>query len=193
MRRKILAGILFTLAAVLLFFIYCFSEQDSTASSSLSEEVTRFLMRLMNPSFMGRASAGSAKTVLSFLKLPVRKLAHFSEYALLGALLIGGFLCLRFSMGLRLFFPFLICGVCACADEYHQTFVSGRAGQWSDILIDISGAAAGILFVFVLSLAVLYLMGASRLKKASRAGRKKRGRSATYRSAPSPSGKRPEF
>ena len=191
MTRKILAGILFSLAAVLLFFIFSFSAQDSAASSSLSEEVTRLLMPRMNPEFMKKASAGAAETVLSFLHLPVRKLAHFGEYALLGALLTGGFLCLRLSMGVRLLFSLLICGVCACADEYHQTFVSGRSGQWGDVLIDFSGGAAGILFVLVLSLAVLYLIGASRLKKASRRGRTKR--SPTYRSAPSPSGKRPEF
>jgi VanZ family protein len=38
----------------------------------------------------------------------------------------------------------------ACSDEYHQTFVEGRIGQFSDVLIDMVGVFAGILFVFLL-------------------------------------------
>ncbi len=33
----------------------------------------------------------------------------------------------------------------AAADEYHQSFVNGRAGQLTDILIDGGGAVIGIL------------------------------------------------
>ncbi len=191
MKKKILAGVLFTLAAVLLFYIFSFSAQDADTSSDLSEQVTRWLMGILNPGYMKNASRAEAESVLAFLNLPVRKLAHFGEYALLGILLLGGFLCLRLSMGVRLLLSFLLCAVSACADEYHQTFVNGRAGLWSDVAIDFSGSTLGILLLLGAALAVLYLMGASRLHRASRPGKKSKNR--TYRSAPSPAGRRSEF
>ncbi len=191
MKRKILAGVLFSLTAVLLFYIFSFSAQDADTSSSLSREATRTLMGLMNPGYLKTAPESTRAAVEEFLHLPVRKAAHFSEYALLGALLMGAFLCLRLSMGTRLVLTVFLCFLCACADEYHQTFVTGRSGQWSDVLLDFSGSVAGILLVFTVCLAVLYLIGASRLRRAARPGRKRRP--PAYRSAPSPSGKRVEF
>ena len=191
MQRKILAGVLFSLAALLLFFIFVFSAQEADASSALSARVARALMDLMNPGYLKTASGGTVRVLMDFMDHPVRKAAHFMEYALLGTLLTGGFLCLRFSMAARFAFVLPLCFVCACADEYHQTFVTGRAGTWADVLLDFSGSVFGTLLLLTVCFAVMYLMGASRLRRASRPGRKKRP--PAYRSAPSPSGRRVQF
>ena len=39
----------------------------------------------------------------------------------------------------------LICFVYACSDEWHQTFVPGRAGQFRDVLLDTAGSLTGLL------------------------------------------------
>ena len=56
------------------------------------------------------------------------------------ALLIGKKI---YSCAASLAFSFSI----ACTDEWLQTFVEGRAGSYSDVLIDVFGAAAGIIVV----------------------------------------------
>jgi VanZ family protein len=38
-----------------------------------------------------------------------------------------------------------ICFIFACIDEYHQTFIPGRTGQFSDVLIDMIGVIFGCL------------------------------------------------
>ena len=45
------------------------------------------------------------------------------------------------------FIALLLACLYACSDEYHQTFVVGRTGQFNDVLIDFSGAFIGVLIV----------------------------------------------
>ena len=75
----------------------------------------------------------------------VRKTAHFTIYLVLG-------LCVNETLRLwglehrsRLLLSLLICFVYACSDEWHQTFVPGRAGQFRDVLLDTAGSLTGLL------------------------------------------------
>ena len=71
----------------------------------------------------------------------LRKVAHFSEYALLCAL---WFRALRSALPLdrALAVGVGICVAYAVTDELHQTLVDGRIGTWHDVLIDAAGALA---------------------------------------------------
>ena len=74
----------------------------------------------------------------------LRKLAHFSEFACLGALLAWNF-SLRGKAGSDLISRTLLGGVlAACVDETIQIFVDGRASSLIDVWIDVCGAAAGM-------------------------------------------------
>lgn len=78
----------------------------------------------------------------------VRKAAHFAEFALLGFLA-----CLtarRFTHKKSLFLtvPLGYAVITAFADEGLQLFSNGRACKFTDVLIDSSGAATGLLFAF---------------------------------------------
>lgn len=66
----------------------------------------------------------------------LRKAAHFTEYAILGALCFCAF---RFSC--RYHLPaVLLCGMAAAlTDETIQLFVPGRSGQVSDVWLDFAG------------------------------------------------------
>ena len=75
----------------------------------------------------------------------VRKLAHFTEYAVLGALLL---LLTAVSFRVRLqtvvnCLFFLMAA--ALTDETIQMFSDGRSSQLTDVWLDFSGAMAGIL------------------------------------------------
>ena len=88
--------------------------------------------------------------------LCVRKLGHFSEYAILGF-----FACAYFSNIFRIgkekiqfkttfFTSFLFCFSYAVSDEFHQTFVIGRDGNLIDVLLDSEGVLFGIIISIIL-------------------------------------------
>ena len=68
--------------------------------------------------------------------LVLRKLAHATEYAVLGALLVRATARPGLAFGLGVLY--------AISDEVHQVFVQGRHGSPIDIAIDAVGVALGI-------------------------------------------------
>jgi len=82
------------------------------------------------------SSVPSLSTGLGTWDLVLRKLAHTAEYALLGALLIR-------AIG-RPAVAILAGGLYAASDEIHQSFVRGRHGAWTDVLIDTVGVTIGV-------------------------------------------------
>ena len=73
----------------------------------------------------------------------LRKLAHLSEFALLGFLLSQ---CFR----VRVTRPLLAGLLCALCDETVQLFVPGRSGEVRDLWIDFAGVALGVGLVYLL-------------------------------------------
>ncbi len=103
------------------------------------------------PGSVSGAISGWVRNVLAFL-LPfepdgpdtghglLRKLAHFTEFACLGALLAWLFAMLKKPWPLALLCGFLVAG----ADETIQRFVPDRGPSFKDVLIDTAGALVGI-------------------------------------------------
>jgi VanZ family protein len=82
------------------------------------------------------SSIPSLGTGLGTWDLVLRKLAHMTEYAILGALLLR-------AIGRPL--PAFAIGVLyAASDEAHQHFVSGRHASPLDVAIDAAGIAVGL-------------------------------------------------
>ena len=85
------------------------------------------------------SSIPSLNTGLGTWDLLLRKAAHMTEYAILGALLLR-------ALGREL--PALLAGVAyAVTDEIHQHFVEGRHASPLDVALDGIGVALGI-FLF---------------------------------------------
>lgn len=93
----------------------------------------------------------------------IRKLAHFTEFAVLGGLAELLFGRRRRTMLAGLMFSLLTGVVIALCDETIQLFVPGRTGQVPDVWLDIAGAFAG---------AALILTGRAAIARAR--GRRKR-------------------
>ncbi len=82
------------------------------------------------------SSIPSLNTGLGTWDLLLRKAAHMTEYAILGALLLR-------ALGREL--PALVAGVAyAVTDEIHQHFVEGRHASPLDVALDSVGVAVGI-------------------------------------------------
>jgi VanZ family protein len=79
----------------------------------------------------------SLGTELGTWDLVLRKLAHVSEYALLGLLLARA--------TRRPVVAVALAAGYAVTDEIHQTFVRGRHGAPLDVAIDTTGALVGVL------------------------------------------------
>jgi VanZ family protein len=83
------------------------------------------------------SSVPSLGTGLGTWDLVLRKLAHLSEYALLGLLLARAVRRPGLAVALAAAY--------AVTDELHQTFVEGRHGAPLDVGIDTLGALVGVL------------------------------------------------
>jgi hypothetical protein len=74
---------------------------------------------------------------------------HAAEFAILFALVL---LSLERFVGSRprrnIVIAILLCLLFAASDEYHQTFVPGRGGTWSDVAIDGLGISLAALFAW---------------------------------------------
>lgn len=128
--RKVKRLLRFIPAIAVVIIIYIFSDQTGDRSSNVSSAVIS--------AACGEENAGSV-----LLTVLVRKAAHFSEYAILGAWVFFGLYSKKSPAGRLFALSVLISALCAAADELHQYFVPGRACMFTDVLIDSAGAAAG--------------------------------------------------
>lgn len=123
--------------------IFCFSTEGFASERTSSSLV--WLLRLLH---VGISPAG-----VDLLNLAIRKLAHVVEYAILAVLLYCMFLSGdRFKWQARLARRCIVgAAAYAITDEFHQLFVRGRGASIRDCLIDVTGAAAGMLVVYLCS------------------------------------------
>ena len=129
-----------TLVVLWVCFIWAHSLMDGTDSANESTRFVLFALPLLQR--LGLSDIALATFV-------VRKCAHFSEYAMLGALAF--FLC-RSQPGVRpekgLWLSSLaVMAMTPIVDETIQLFVPGREGSVRDVLIDLAGACVGFLLV----------------------------------------------
>lgn len=144
MTKRILI-ILFSwvLVASTMVLIARFSLQNGEESKQTSQDVVEVVVPNYNELSPSKQSN---------ITLIVRKLAHFSIYLLLGFALSNAFL---YTIGLpKLYTAFLslfTAGVHSLFDEFvYQASSIGRAPQFLDVLIDISGAVIGISVYFLI-------------------------------------------
>lgn len=115
-------------------------------SSAASTKVANLLMRVINH---------FGFTIdFSLFHHYVRKLAHFSEYALLGFLIVLAIRIAPLMKSKFLNFIIIMLGI-PFTDELIQKFVPGRASAFLDSFIDIAGILAGSFVAYVLVLIIL--------------------------------------
>lgn len=170
MKKKILLWILLLSWMTVIFL---FSAQNADTSSRLS---SGFLHRFVL-AFLPEKAAGN-QALVHTLEFLLRKGAHMTEYAILAIMasaLLRQYIPVNFRKTIPSGFqadalstekahvpplrhPFfqLILIWCfvflyACTDEFHQLFISGRSGQFRDVLIDTAGGLLGSLFFLICS------------------------------------------
>jgi len=124
--KKYINLILLILWMVLIFAMSSFDASESGNQSG-------FIVNLIGDIFNIRD--------LELLSFIIRKLAHITEFMILGILTINCFKDYKFNNLLLLSVIFGI--FYACTDEFHQIFVSGRSGSIKDVCIDSFGVLMG--------------------------------------------------
>lgn len=149
--QYLLKPLTFLPAVLVAAMIFGFSAQDAEESSRLSTEVTTVIVQDVNQHLhMGWSAAQQAIKVLIW-EFYVRKLAHFSEYALLGIALAIPMYAYRVRRWKLPLSAGLICFLYAVLDEFHQNFSYGRSPQFRDVIIDTCGAIVGILIGWLIA------------------------------------------
>ena len=141
--------------------IFGFSANNAEKSTIQSNAVTEIVLRIFYDDF-DELSPAEQQRLVDACDGVTRKLAHFTAYAILGFLLCstlgfapGTFFIKNFKKAV---FSFVPCVVFAVTDEYHQTLVEGRAGRFTDVVIDSSGVAFGIIIAVALFAAVTFVI-----------------------------------
>lgn len=153
MKSKSVRYVTLALLIVWMCVIFRFSAQTAEVSSKTSSRVIEKVVSAVYPDYDTFDEPKKQQVVNSFT-LPVRKAAHFLEFAVLGALFFIFFSTFSGLSGKhRCVFSFVSGFIYAVSDEIHQTFISGRAGRVTDLLIDFSGvllaATACLLIAFL--------------------------------------------
>lgn len=138
------------LLALLYLVIFSFSAQDGEQSGSLSMMISEKCAEILNSLSGKHWSEAVLAGWAEYFEHPLRKLAHFSEYACMGVLVyILWSQWMRRGKGLYLL-TVLWVFVSAAGDEFHQLFVPERYGSFADVLLDTCGGAFGMLFCIML-------------------------------------------
>ena len=153
-RRKVLTA----LTLFWMLFIFTMSSAVSTVSDYQSDTLIDFLCTVFVKGYTELPPEKKLE-LQDQGTFPVRKSAHMTEYAILGALLsltITEYMQDSDSASQKkyknadskiLHRAVLIGFLYACTDEFHQTFVPGRSGEFRDVLIDTIGVLLGALII----------------------------------------------
>lgn len=145
-KRKIFVMLL---SGILLGILYCmifgFSAQDGETSGSLSKAITRFGVKLWDDITGGRMTQVMIENAAAYFEHPLRKAAHFCEYAVMGVLVFGFLYYPVQKTSFRYGIVVLWILVSAALDEFHQYFIPGRYASFADVLLDTCGGVCGAL------------------------------------------------
>ncbi len=119
--------ILVILWMILIFIMSSFDDNSSSNQSNFIVDIVVNILKIDN---------------IELLSLIIRKLAHFTEYFILGILVINMFN--RNNISIKYLISIILCIIYACTDEIHQFFVPGRSCQVTDVIIDSMGSIMGV-------------------------------------------------
>lgn len=124
--------------------IFIFSGQQGIESGETSRKFTIAIIKIIT----GKSLALDDPFVEG-IQLFIRKMAHFTIYA------IGGYLIMNYehttekTMKPKILYSIAIGGGYAIIDEIHQFFVAGRSARILDVVIDALGVTTGV-FIYLL-------------------------------------------
>lgn len=155
MKINLLRIVLLILLFGTFYIIFGFSSQDGEESGGISSRVTEFILEKSNT--YKNIEENRQDEIFERTEKIIRKIAHFSIYALVGFLLMGLVSTFKLKEKTRILISLILGVLYAASDEIHQLFSPGRSAQITDVYIDTLGVLVGI-FVILLFIKVFEKM-----------------------------------
>ena len=121
-----------------MIIIFILSNDTGSVSSSKSDGIANYISNII--SFID-------KDLLIFI---IRKLAHITEYLILGILFLNVLKDYNIINTKLVIITILFCFSFAISDEVHQLFIQNRSGKITDILIDTLGSSIGVIIYYLI-------------------------------------------
>lgn len=135
---------LWAYAPVLLWICVIFFLSSNSGSMDETSRIIGPILRFLFPEMTDENRR--------FIHAMVRKSAHFTEYAILAFFTARALASTASGLLLkwRYCLPLLLVAIIAAADEFNQSFEASRTSSVWDSLLDISGGAAMLIFLWVI-------------------------------------------
>ncbi len=147
--KKIIIRTIFMLLLLTTFaIIFKFSSQIAEESDGVSNVLLRKIIDVF-PYTKGLSEEIKIKMVEHGNPI-IRKLAHFSIYALVGVWIMSFMSTFNIRLYKKWIISMLVGVTYAASDEFHQSFVPGRGPSIVDVAIDSLGVLTGILVVLII-------------------------------------------
>ncbi len=131
-----------TILVIYMLLIFFFSNMDSKESNNVSYKITDKIIDVVENDELVIKDKVETRDNLNYV---VRKTAHFTEYTILGILVLNVFSFYSLENRKKIIYSLIFCFVYAVSDEVHQMFISGRTPLATDVLIDSLGSLSGII------------------------------------------------
>ena len=148
MKQNILRIIFILLLLATFATIFHFSSQIGEESDEVSKGLLSKLIDIFP--YTKDLSDVTKEKLIEYGNPIIRKLAHFSIYALVGVWIMSFMSTFKTRLYKKWIVSMIVGVGYAIFDEYHQSFVSGRAPSIMDVWIDSLGVLAGILVVLII-------------------------------------------
>ena len=148
MKLNIIRAILIVALIGTFSIIFGFSNQNSKTSGGISQKVTEYIVKFI-PNIQ-QLEEVQKEEVIDRIESVIRKIAHFTIYALVGFLLMSLMLTYKMKEIDQIGISLIIGVVYASTDEIHQAFIPGRGPQVTDIVLDTIGVLTGIFISLLL-------------------------------------------
>ncbi len=146
MKKNIYKFLFIGLALCWMGIIFYFSHQTGDSSSKMSGKITDHIIQCFVPNYENLSTIEQNK-IFTNTSYIIRKLAHYSEYAVLGALLFLAVSRFTDRQSIQLGVSSVLGILYALSDEFHQSFVGGRSPMLKDVLIDSFGLLTMLFFI----------------------------------------------
>jgi len=161
--------IVFTIKLILVILMLAFIWGNSLLPGDLSSQESEKVLELLQPVVGPLTRVLNAGGFDVDEHTVVRKLAHFTEYAVLGALMF--LLFVKPDGRSRYLLPAGLCLTTAGIDEGIQIFAQDRGPALRDVAIDFCGSCIGLLAAAFVILLLYYKVRSERAWRAHRANR----------------------
>ena len=144
--------------------IFGFSTEDRTSSGDRSHGITQTVVQIIIKDFENLPPEEQEQKVQQF-HVPIRKIAHFCEFGLLGLLTAAFMRTLgKGKKWLWWIIPMAFCLLYAISDEVHQMFTE-RGPAVADVLLDFSGSLAGICVIHLVAMLACHIRAKRKAKR----------------------------